>query len=237
MPSGDLDASGLADSGRLAHPGHLADPVHPIDSGHPIDPGHPKVRQILAGARATFLECGYGGASVDEIARRARVSKGTLYNYFPDKRRLFAAVVDEECRELSQRLFTIETDGESVEATLTRIATSFVRFVVSPFALGMYRIAVAESQRIPEVGRVFYASGPELGTARLAAFLAAARERGELVVEDADLAACQFAELCRAELFHKVLFGVIEAPSGADIDRIAEAAVRLFLIAHGPKAR
>ena len=194
----------------------------------------PKARQILAGGREAFLELGYEGASVDEIARRAQVSKATLYNYFGDKRALFAAVVDAECRELAQRLLTIDAIEGNVEVTLLTIARSLVRFTVSPFAQGMYRIAVAESQRFPEVGRTFYAAGPQLSATRLATFFAAARDRGELVMEDTELAACQFAELCRADLFHKVLFGVMDQPSQEEVDRIAEAAVRLFLATYRP---
>ena len=194
----------------------------------------PKAQQILAGGREAFLELGYEGASVDEIARRAQVSKATLYNYFGDKRALFAAVVDAECRELAQRLLTIDAIEGNVEVTLLTIARSLVRFIVSPFAQGMYRIAVAESQRFPEVGRTFYAAGPPLSATRLATFFAAARDRGELVMEDTEFAACQFAELCRADLFHKVLFGVMDQPSQEEVDRIAESAVRLFLATYGP---
>ena len=58
-----------------------------------------KRRQILDGARKVFLELGFDGASMGEIARAAGVSKGTLYVYFPDKAGLFAAIVEEEKRE------------------------------------------------------------------------------------------------------------------------------------------
>lgn len=221
-------------AGASVRSGCLADPTHSGDPDQPSHSGQRKRRQILAGARAAFLDLGYEGASVDEISRRAQVSKGTLYNYFADKRTLFSAVVDEECREMSQRLFTVEPDCDCVETSLVEIARSFARFSVSPFALGMYRVAVAESQRIPEVGRAFYEAGPQLGTARLANFLRAACAKGLLVVEDADLAACQFTALCRADLFPKVLFGILEQPGDSEIDRVAEAAVRVFLDAHRP---
>ena len=217
-----------------ARPGRLADLSRSVDRERSPQAGQRKLRQILAGARCAFLDLGYEGASVDEIVRRAGVSKGTLYNYFADKRTLFSAVVDEECREMSQRLFTVETDCACLETSLLTIARSFVRFMVSPFAQGMYRVAVAESGRIPEVGRAFYSAGPQLCTARIATFLIEARARGLLVLEDADLAACQFTALCRAELFPKVLFGILEQPSEAEIERVAEAAVQVFLAAHRP---
>ena len=56
-----------------------------------------KVSQVLDGARTVFLRDGFEGASVDDIARQAGVSKATLYNYFPDKRILFMEVAKAEC--------------------------------------------------------------------------------------------------------------------------------------------
>jgi len=62
-----------------------------------------KRRQILDGARKVFLELGFDGASMGEIARAAAVSKGTLYVYFPDKAGLFAAIVEEEKLSVTER--------------------------------------------------------------------------------------------------------------------------------------
>ena len=58
-----------------------------------------KRRQILDGARKVFMDLGFDGASMGEIARAAGVSKGTLYVYFADKNRLFEAIVEEESLE------------------------------------------------------------------------------------------------------------------------------------------
>ena len=137
-----------------------------------------KADQILAGARDAFLELGFEGASVDEIARRARVSKGTLYNYFPDKRTLFAAFMEAECQENARRVFQAEDEHLGIDALLRRIAHSYVRLLMSPFAQGLFRIAVAECQRFPDVGHSFYWSAPALGIRRLAEVLEAARRRG-----------------------------------------------------------
>ena len=56
-----------------------------------------KFDQVLEGARTIFLAVGFEGASVDDIAREAGVSKATLYSYFPDKRLLFTEVARTEC--------------------------------------------------------------------------------------------------------------------------------------------
>jgi AcrR family transcriptional regulator len=189
----------------------------------------PKARQILCGARETFLDLGFEGASVDEIARRAGVSKGTLYNHFEDKRSLFAAVIDHECKAQAEGIFTIGMEEDDVEASLRRIGRHYLDFLLSPSALALFRITVAESERFPRVGRAFWDSGPDLGTRRLAQFLAVAVSRGDLGISDLDLAAHQFTELCKAELFYKTLLGVIDAPDDERRAHHVDAAVKVFL--------
>ena len=189
-----------------------------------------KYQQILDGARKVFLEAGFEGASVDDIARQAGVSKGTMYNYFPDKRALFAAVVHQECQEQASRIFQIERTGsDDVEQTLRRIAHGFVQFLMTPFAQGMFRIAVAEAPRFPDLGRALYESGPELGTRRLSEYLAYACGRGVLKIDDIDLAAHQFTELCKSRLFHRTLLGIQREVTDAEIDAVADAAATTFL--------
>ena len=197
-----------------------------------VDIESPKARQILEGARAAFFELGYEGASTDEIVRRAGVSKGTLYKYFPDKRALFAAMVEEECRRQATLVFQVQGHPVDIEAFLRDAAQKLVRMLLVPSMLGIYRLAVAEAQRFPELARVFYDSGPDLGTRRLARVLAGAAARGELAIEDVDLAAHQFGQLCKAEVFYKRLFEIQRSFSEEEIDRIANGAVDLFLRAY-----
>ncbi len=189
-----------------------------------------KARQILAGAKSVFLELGYEGTSVEEIARCAKVSKGTLYNYFPDKRALFAAVVEGECQAQSGQISQIEHDGAAIDIVLHRVARNCVEFMVSPSAQSIFRIAVAEAQRFPELGRAFYHAATDLGIQRLIQILAGAVSQGELnTIDDLELAAHQFVELCRADFFYKRLFCVTSSVTEAEIDRVANAAVATFL--------
>lgn len=194
-----------------------------------LDLSTPKARQILEGAKSVFLERGYEGTSVEEIARRAQVSKGTIYNYFPDKQTLFAAVVHGECQKQSQRIFQIDRDGEDVETLLRDIALHLVEFSLSPFAQNIFRIVVAETPRFPELGQAFYESGPALGKQRLVEFLAQAVKNGELAIADLKMAANQFIELCKADLFYKQLLGVKSHPTQNEIQQVADGAVETFL--------
>lgn len=200
-----------------------------------LDLSSPKARQILAGAKSVFLERGYEGTSVEEIARRAQVSKGTIYNYFPDKQTLFAAVVNGECQKQSQRIFEIDRNGEDIETLLRDIALHFVELFLSPFAQNVFRIVIAEAPRFPELGQAFYDSGPALAKQRLVQFLSQSVKKGELAIADADLeiAADQFIQLCRVDLFYKQLLGIKSHPTQSEIQRIADSAVATFLKAFG----
>lgn len=192
----------------------------------------PKARQILAGARSAFHDLGYEGTSVDEIARRAGVSKPTLYTHFGDKQALFAASFTQECREYSERTFKPEemTTIACVEAGLRASARSLVGFLLSPFAQSMFRSAVAEAARFPDLGRAYYEAGPKVSKMRVEEILEHGVALGFLAIDDTDLAAYQFIQLCKADFFLKQLFFVKgPAVDDAEIARIADGAVKLFL--------
>lgn len=192
-----------------------------------------KREQILAGAREVFLELGFEGASVDEIARRAGVSKATLYSHFDDKRALFAAFADRECKEHAVRLFDGVTDLDDAETVLRRLAHQAVRLKVSPFAQGMYRTAVAESARFPAIARAFYDAGPGLARTRMVQLLAQFVAKGQLVIDDLELAAEQLCQLCHAQLCERKLLGVQTEVTEAEIERVADGAIDTFLRAFG----
>ena len=105
----------------------------------------------------------------------------------------------------------------------------FLTFVTSNFGQQMFRICVAESGRFPELGRRFYESGPAVMRSEMAAYFAEACTRGELEIDDFTMAADQFVELCKAELWMRLMFGVITEVTLADIDRVVDNAVETFL--------
>lgn len=192
-----------------------------------------KFDQVLEGARTVFLKDGFEGASVDEIARTAAVSKATLYSYFPDKRLLFTEVVKSECRRQAEAALDVIDDDASAPVVLRTAARHLLGFLMSDFGQRVFRICVAESDRFPELGRVFYESGPARVRHEIVAFLQDAVARGELKVDDPPLAADQFAELCKADLFAKLVFGVQRQFAPEEIDRVIEGAVATFMARYG----
>ena len=192
-----------------------------------------KMTQVIEGARAVFMRDGFEGASVDAIAREAGVSKATLYSYFADKKLLFLEVGRLECEVQSREAFgEIDMDGP-VREVLGRMGREMAGFITSPFGQNIFRICVAEADRFPELGRHFYQTGPLVVRARVAAFLDAACARGELRVEDTDLAAEQFFELTKVDIFPRMVFGMQPTCSQADIERTVQGAVETFLARYG----
>lgn len=199
----------------------------------------PKVRkgrkydQVLDGARRVFMADGFDGASVDDIARAASVSKATLYSYFPDKRLLFLEVASAECIRQSQEAIKSIDMAAPPRQVLGQAGRHFLRFLTSPFGQRVFRLCVAESERFPELGRKFYNSGPAVMRTEMARYFAGAVGRGELQIDDHVLAADQFGELCKADLWSRLIFGMITSVSAADIDRVVDGAVETFLARYG----
>lgn len=188
-----------------------------------------KFDQVLKGAREVFLADGFEGASVDDIARAAGVSKATLYSYFPDKRLLFMEVARSECARQADAPMNLATCSSTPRQILRRAAGHILSVSLSDFGLRMFRICVAEADRFPDLGRQFYESGPLLIRGKIRDYLRSATARGELQVEDFDLAADQFAELCRADLVPRFLFNIDANFTEEERSRIIEGAVDTFL--------
>ena len=108
-----------------------------------------------------------------------------------------------------------------------------VPFLLSRMTQSVFRLCVAERERFPELGRTFFANGPQMGHERLAEYFSAAVERGELRIGDIDLAADQFTELCKARLWTRCVFGIQSEFSRDEIDEVIEAAVEMFLARYG----
>jgi AcrR family transcriptional regulator len=191
-----------------------------------------KRRQILAGARQVFLNQGFDAASMMDIAKAAGVSKGTLYVYFKDKDDLFDGMVRSECAMQIDGVFDFDHADHDVEAVLLRHGKAFVKAIGNPKRLSSWRTVIAVAERMPEIGRKLYESGPGRGVASLAAYLKAQTEAGILTVDDHEVAASQFIETCHATMLKPMLFNFGPPPTQERIDHVVGIAVRTFLAAY-----
>ena len=202
--------------------------------GRPVEAedDNAKRRQIVEGARLVFLARGFDAASMGDIAKAAGVSKGTLYVYFKDKDELFAAIVHGECAMQAEGVFDFDHADHDVEAVLMRHGQAFVRNISDPGRLSSLRAVIAVAERMPDLGRKIYESGPAVGIAKLAAYLRAQVHAGVLAIEDCDVAAAQFIETCHATMFKPMLFNFAPPPPPERIRHVVGIAVRTFLKAY-----
>ncbi|NPD15419.1 TetR/AcrR family transcriptional regulator [Xinfangfangia sp. D13-10-4-6] len=192
-----------------------------------------KYEQVQEGALSVFLRDGFEGASVDEIARVAGVSKATLYSYFPDKRMMFAEVFSAECHRHANEAEAELGPDLDAPAVLTLTARKIIDFTLSDFGRRLFRLMVAEVARFPELARLFYINGPGKLRQRLIARLTALCERGELQIEDFELATDQFVQLSKALIQDRVLLGLVEDIRSEEIEDAITGAVETFLARYG----
>ncbi|MBT0957387.1 TetR/AcrR family transcriptional regulator [Alphaproteobacteria bacterium KMM 3653] len=204
-------------------------PVTEIKRGRKFD-------QVVEGAREIFLQDGFEGASVDLIAKAAGVSKATLYSYFPDKKLLFMEIATQECRMQADTALHEIDFSKPAKEVLTEAATRILDFSLSPFGRGVFRICVAEADRFPDLGREFHRCGPEKVRESLVSYFEGAIARKELEIADLTLAADQFTELCKADLFSRLIMGVDQSFTKTEADRIITGAVEMFMARYGARA-
>lgn len=192
-----------------------------------------KYDQVLRGAWEVFMSDGFEGASVDDIAREAGVSKATLYSYFPDKRLLFLEVARLECDRQAQEGIAQIDPSKPIDELLRDVATHFVEFITSDFGQRIFRICVAESARFPELGQAFYETGPKAVHRILVQLFNFKISEGELAISDVELAADQFPELCKAQIFPALVFNMKSSYTPAEKNRIIEGAVETFMARYG----
>lgn len=204
----------------------------------PAAPGRPKDVEkgaaILDAAKRLFVANGFEGASMDQIAAEAGVSKLTVYSHYGDKETLFAAAAKAYCeQQLPASMFDSRSEIPLRER-LMQIARAFFAMVCSPEALAGHRILCTPRLAESPVPRMFWEAGPQRVQDAFAELLRRRIAAGELVIDDVPRAAAQFFALLKGEPHARLVFGG-PAPSAAEVDAHLAAAVDLFLRAHAPR--
>jgi TetR/AcrR family transcriptional repressor of mexJK operon len=190
-------------------------------------------RELVVDAAAKlFVRQGFGSTGMDAIAEEAGVSKATLYSYYEDKSALFGDVMHRMCDELGGvRPEDLPADGP--EATLRAVATLAVSRLLDAVDHGLLPRAVAEAREFPEIGRWFWEAGPAKLTTFVADYLAGAKARRVLAVEDPPRAAARFIGLVTGMYLLPMLVGVRSRPSPAEIRRDIDDVISSFLASLG----
>ena len=194
------------------------------------NPGKHEV--ILEAAKKLFLEVGFGAASMDAIANEAQVSKQTVYNHFGSKEELFAAMVRTSLDQTTLAFNEAAKSGDP-EKTLRAIGQRFMSMVFAEDKLAMHRILMAEVPRFPELGKVFYQSGPAVIRRFLADYFKEQNKRGTLKVENPQVTAEQFFGMITSCRLRSDLG--VEPPPGSEVrEQYINNAVTLIMRACAP---
>jgi TetR/AcrR family transcriptional repressor of mexJK operon len=204
----------------------------PVTARHDETLSARKARDILRAATQVFLAEGYRGASMDEIAGVAAVSKATIYKHFGSKKTLFEAIIRERVETLVSPLRVELRADESLSATLTAFSRQYVDMMLDPSSLALHRLLVSEAHHNDELGRAVYRVGGESAVRQIADFLDEQARRGRLAIDDAALAAEQFLGSLHGYQQVRALFGVEPNPPPDRRARFIAAAVGAFLRAH-----
>jgi TetR/AcrR family transcriptional repressor of mexJK operon len=202
------------------------DPIRPVTSRPGLS--DKKREAILQGAKAAFLKEGFGGASMDQVAALAGVSKMTVYRHFGSKEELFAGVITDLCQ------FIVAEDLDAIfvhepQQALRAFARKMTDIVFEPDTAELHRIVIAESRRFPELGQLFYQTGPQVLIDALEAYFVRHKGNPSLKVADPRRSAEEFLELLRGYSHLKMLLGIEKRPSKRDVDVRIERAVQHIL--------
>ncbi|ATA26101.1 TetR family transcriptional regulator [Brenneria goodwinii] len=190
-----------------------------------------KRQTILDVATNAFIELGLNNASMSEIASRVGGSKSTLYNYFSSKEDIFSAVVEASAKTEIADAFESLDLKQDIEFTLNKFGRQYLSSILSSSILAIWRMAVSESER-SDIGRRFYAQGPQRGWTLLSDYLGKKIEEGVLRKSDSWICAMHLKGLIEAELFLGVALGVESVPDAKKIEDVISRAVTVFLLAY-----
>jgi TetR/AcrR family transcriptional regulator, mexJK operon transcriptional repressor len=198
--------------------------------------GARKRAAILEAAQQVFFARGFVGASMDQVAATAAVSKQTVYKHFSDKEALFREVVTNVVRARDRGIATdfLSTGDGPIGEPLRAFARHFLKGVMQPNVLKLRRLVIGEAARFPELGQSFYDLGPKRAAEQLALALREAAARQGLSLEDPNLAAEHLLSLILSNpLNQAMLLGDENSFTDAALDRYADVGVTAFLRAYG----
>ncbi|WP_329191378.1 TetR/AcrR family transcriptional regulator [Streptomyces sp. NBC_01435] len=194
-----------------------------------------KRQAIMEAATGVFMEKGYSGTSMDDIAKLAAVSKQTVYKHFSDKEKLFSEIVLATTDRLDGMIGLVAgvpSDADTLDENLTRLARQFLTALTQPQVLQLRRLVIANADIFPELGAAWYEQGFERVLATLAATFQRLAEDGLLRIDEPLLAAHHFSGLLMWIPVNQAMFHGGPQHTQADLDHYATAGVRTFLAAY-----
>lgn len=192
-------------------------------------------RRILEAAFSAFTEHGYGETSTLEIAMRARVSKRELYAVVGSKLDMLVTCIRDRAERMRMPVdLPVVRDRATLATVLTAFGERLLLEVTHPSVVAVFRLAIAEAVRAPEVARALNDVGRESSRAALRDALAGARSLSLVDGTPAEMAE-RFLALLWGDLMMNLLLRVADPPSEAEVRRRAQAAATGFLMLYPPQ--
>jgi len=183
-------------------------------------------QEITQAALEAFSEKGYTATRVEEVAKRAGVSKGLMYLYFKTKEELFKAVVKSVViRRIDQLIGNIETTDLSSEDFIRGPLSSFMKQVPgSPVAI-VIRLLISEGPRHPDLVDYYYENVVAKGLAAITGFVERGVERGEFRKS----VITELPQLFLAPVMLSIIWGIVFKTRELDTDKLIETQIDMLL--------
>jgi AcrR family transcriptional regulator len=188
--------------------------------------------RVLEAAFTLFREHGFSSTSMLDIVTRARVSKRDLYALFTNKHAVLAACISERAQRMRRPLdptTPVPQTRDALAALLVELGVSILKTVCHPEVLTVFRLAIAESDRAPEIARTLDSSGREANQKVLTELVRNAQTRGWVPGGDPAVLADRYRALLWGDLLIRLLMRVREAPTEREIEARARAATETLM--------
>ena len=182
-----------------------------------------KRAEILRAAGPILLRDGLGGTTLDRVAAEGRISKMTLYRHFPNKEALFEGLVTAMCEHMRVALENARSPdiNQSAAARLADELRAFIAALITPDALALYRLLVAEGWRYPGLARAFDQSGMRIIRRRIGALL----EAGGVPAHQSGQLSSEVVALALGDAYQRAILGIADEGDRAAFAHQIDAAV------------
>ena len=194
-----------------------------------VEADNPVRSRILEAAFAAFMEAGYAHTSTLAIATRAAVSKRDLYTLVGNKQEILARCIEQRAKRLQAPAdLPVPRDRATLAKLLIAFGTQLLQETTQPTVIAVFRLAIAEAVRAPEVARTLDSIGREAGRAALTKIMTHAQSSGLLDGRPDEMSA-QFAGLLWGDVLVSLLLRVVQPPTPRELARRARAATEGLL--------
>lgn len=188
----------------------------------------PKDEAILMAAIDLFLDKGYASTTMDAIADAAGFTKQTVYAYFSSKDTLFTQMIVYLC----ERPSAYKAPAYSGKATFTNLlyahGSALLSLITQPEVLATTRLVISESDRYPEIAKLYYESGTQRLVLATAQFLDECNAKKLAKIPNTHSAASYFLAMLKGQYYVRMILGVKPSPSQKSKEAHVRETVSMF---------